>query len=303
MSGSGRSLDVLCVGLANEDVLMAVEGYPPADAKVEVLDLAEQGGGPAATAAVAVARLGGRVALLAAVGDDWRGERILAELEGEGVDVSRCPRLVGASSPLSLVVVDRSAGTRNVFRHPGTATLRPEHVDRDLVLAARVVLVDAHMPEAALAAAGLARGAGSIVLLDVGEPKAEMERLVATADYPVPPLSTAIRMTGETEPERAAAALLHPAARAVIVTMGSAGHVVATREGTWREPAFPVRVVDTTGAGDAFHGGFAFALAQGRPVRDAARFAAAVAALKCRKPGGRAGLPTLPEVKRLLARA
>lgn len=300
MSEPMRSLDVLCVGLANHDLLMPVEGYPPPDTKIEVLDLREQGGGPAATAAVAIARLGGRVALLAAVGDDERGKGILAELAREGVEVSFCPRSPGPSS-VSVVIVDRPAGTRTIFRYPGSAELKEEQVDPTLVQCARVLLVDAHMPEAAREATRIAREAGVPVVLDPGEPKTGLERLLEGADYPIPPVETALWATGETDPERAAARLLHEGARAVIVTLGAEGYVVATGEGIRRESAFRVEVVDTTGAGDAFHGGFAFALAQGSPVREAARFAAAVAALKCRKPGGRTGLPTLPEVRGLLA--
>lgn len=290
------------MGFATHDLLAAVAGYPPADAKIEVLELEEQGGGPAATAAVAIARLGGRVALLAAVGDDDRGERILAELAREGVDVGRCARTPGGRSPLSLVVVDRQAGTRNVFRYSGTVSLDPKLIDAALVKGARVVLLDSHMPEAALRAARLARRSRVPVVLDPGTPKAGLGALLELADYPVPPLATAIWASGENDPERAAATLLRGPAKAVVATMGASGYVVVTEEGTWRAMAFPVETVDTTGAGDAFHGAFAFALAQGRPVREAARFAAAVAALKCRKPGGRAGLPTLAEVDELLAK-
>jgi len=296
-----EKMDVLCVGFANQDLLAGVAGYPPPDTKIDVLDLVEQGGGPAATAAVAVARLGGRAALLAAVGDDERGEVILADLAREGVDVSGCPRCRGASSPLSMVVVDRSAATRTIFRYLGTSSLQPEDVDSSQVGYARVLLMDAHMPEAALEAARVAREAGVPVVLDAGEPKARLEELLAASDYVVPPLSTAQWITGESDPESAAVALLGDTVRAVVLTMGAAGHVVATREGVWRESAFRVEVVDTTGAGDAFHGAFALAIAWERPVRDAARFAAAVAALKCRKPGGRAGLPGLAEVEALLS--
>ncbi len=294
-------LDVLCLGFANDDLLVAVAGYPPPDAKVEALELEEQGGGPAATAAVAVARLGGRVALLSTVGDDQRGERILADLAREGVDVSHCHRLPGACSSVSLVIVDRSAGTRNVFRYLGDRQFELEELDPNLVRGSRVLLVDPHLPNSALAATRIARKAGVPVVLDPGEPKPGLEELLAVADYLVPPVRTALWVTGETDSERAAELLLRRnGARAVVVTMGARGYAVATEEGSWREDAFPVEVVDTTGAGDAFHGGFAFALAQGQSVREAARFAAAVAALKCRKPGGRAGLPTLPEVERLL---
>lgn len=303
MPPSTRKLDVLCVGFANQDLLGAVSGYPPADVKIDLLALEEQGGGPAATAAVAIARLGGKVALLAAVGDDDRGRQILADLAREGVDISRCPQLPGALSPLSLVVVDRSAATRTIFRYLGTSALAREHVVPSLVSGAGVLLMDAHMPDAALEAAGLARRAGVPVVLDAGEPKARLEELLGSADYLVPPAATALAVTGESDPERAAVALLRAPARGVVLTMGAAGHLVATEKGLWREPAFQVRVVDTTGAGDAFHGGFALALAQGEKVREAARFGAAVAALKCRQPGGRAGLPTLPEVRELLAGA
>ncbi len=301
LSRRSPDFDVLCLGLANHDMVAAVEGYPLPDSKVEVMDLVEQGGGPAATAAVAVARLGGRVAILMAVGDDERGDRILEGLAVEGVDVSRCVRVRGAVSPVSFVVVDRSAATRAIFRYSGTMKLSAADVDPELVASARVLLVDTHMPEAALEAAAIARRSGVPVVLDAGEPKSGLESLMSVADYPTPPLETAQWLSGEQDPERAALAMLRDEARAVVVTMGADGHLVVSGEGMWRERAFEVDVVDTTGAGDAFHGGFALALAQGQPVRDAARFGAAVAALKCREPGGRSGLPTMSEVENLLA--
>jgi sulfofructose kinase len=302
LSQSTGLLDVLCVGFATHDLLAAVAGYPPSDAKTQVIDLEEQGGGPAATAAVAVARLGGGVALVAAVGDDQRGETILAELEREEVDVSHCRRIPGARSPLSLIVVDRSTGTRSVLYSRGSATLMPEYVPADLVARARVVLVDAMMPGAALEAARLAQEAGVPVVLDAGALKPGVKTLLASVDYPVPPLSTAVQITGESDPGMAALSLLRKGMGAVVVTMGADGYVVASRsEGVIREESFQVKVVDSTGAGDAFHGGFAFALARDYPLRKAARFASAVAALKCRRPGGRAGLPSLAEVQTLLS--
>ncbi len=300
MSRPSPALDVVCLGMATHDLVAAVDAYPPADSKTEVVELLEQGGGPAATAAVAIARLGGKVALVAAVGDDGRGERILRELADEGVDVSHCVRPAGSVSPVSMVAVDRSTGSRAIFYYRGTAKLLPAHVDPRLIASARVLLADANLPEAALEACGAARQLGVPVVLDAGEPKPGVEELMALADYPVPPIDAAGRLSGEEDPERAAAALLRGSARAVVVTLGSEGYAVATPAGVWRERAFEVRAVDTTGAGDAFHGAFALALAWGMDVRGAARFAAAAAALKCREPGGRTGLPSLVEVEALL---
>lgn len=300
MTQSRTQLDVLCVGYATHDLVAPVPSYPSPDSKVEVPDLGEQGGGPAASAAVAVARLGGRVALVTAVGDDPRGESILSGLTRERVDVSHCHRVPGASSPLSLIVVDRAAGTRTIIYHRGGARLRPEQVPPDLVARARVVLVDSLMPGAALEAARLAQQSGVPVVLDSGEMKPGVRALLASADYPVPPIRAAIDITGQSEPRLAALALLKRGVRGVVVTMGADGYVVASPDGIHREGAFEVDVVDTTGAGDAFHGGFAYGLAREWPIRRAARFAAAVAALKCRKPGGRAGLPSLAEVEAFL---
>ena len=302
MARSSLKLDVLCAGFACHDVVASVDRFPPLDTKAPVQGLLEQGGGPAATASVAIARLEGRVALLSAVGDDERGARILRELQAEGVDVSACVRERGASSPLSLVVVDLAASTRTIFYSSGTMRLRRSDLRPDLIASARVLLVDTDLPEATPDACRIAREAGVPVVLDVGEPKPLALELLPEADYPVPPLETARWLTGATEPEDAALGLLRGHARAVVVTMGAQGYVVATPEGVWREPAFQVDVADTTGAGDAFHGGFALAIARGMEAREAARFASAVAGLKCRKPGGRTGLPSLGEVEDMLAR-
>ncbi len=300
LSRFSATLDVLCVGYACHDIVASVDVFPRIDTKAEVRGILEQGGGPAATAAVTIARLGGKAALLSAVGDDERGGRILRELEAEGVDISACVRCDGATSPLSLVIADRAAGTRTILYAGGTMILRASDLDPRLITGARVMLVDTDLLEATPGACRLARRVGVPVVLDAGEPKPTVHELLPLADYVVPPLATARWLTGVEEPEGAARALLKGRAKAVVVTMGAEGYVVATLEGVRRGPAFKVDTVDTTGAGDAFHGAFALALAWGRPVPDAARFAAAVAALKCRAPGGRTGLPTLAEVEALL---
>ncbi len=302
MSYYSRDRDVLCVGFATHDIVASVEGFPRLDTKSEVRGLLEQGGGPAATASVTVARLGGKVALLSAVGDDERGSRILRELEAEGVDVSACARHPGETSPLSLVIVDRLGGTRTIFYSTGTMKLLRSDLNPEWIAGTKVVLADTDLPEATPDVCKIARAAGVPVVLDAGEPKSAVHELLPLADYVIPPLDTARWLTGVEDPEEAAGALLTSHVRAVVVTMGADGYVVAMPEGVWREPAFEVQVADTTGAGDAYHGAFALALAWGQPAREAARFAAAVAALKCRAPGGRTGLPTLAEVESFLRR-
>lgn len=262
-----------------------------------------QGGGLAATAAVAMARLGGRVEMWSRVGDDLQGRFILEQFESEGVDTSQVQVCPGGRSPACAVTVDRSSGERYFTYFPGSGLdTAAAGLDLGRIASARAVLVDCSWPEAQIAAARRARELGVPVCADVGGVGGRVPELLRHVDYPVYSQECARRFGGCEEVEADLRKLAELGGRAPMVTLGGEGCVWLEGGQVHRLPAFQVEVVDTTGCGDVFHGAFTFGLARGWDVARNARFASAVAALKCRALGGRTGIPTYPEVAAFLER-
>jgi sulfofructose kinase len=284
----------VCIGHAALDLLGTIAGWPPADLKTRLRTLERQGGGPAATAAVTLARLGVPARLLGVVGDDDIGAWILADLRRSGVETSDVRIRRGRSSHLSVCVSDPVAGTRNVLWHPGDAPdLQPRELPGGLLDHAGVVLCDGRHVDASLSLLRAARHRRIPTLLDAGSLRPATRRLLAAVDVCIASHVFARDLAGSNDPERMLRALEACGPSVVGVTRGAQGAWARRRgERTVFEPALRVRVVDTTGAGDAFHGAFAWGLLHGRSLRWTMRFASVVAGLKCRGLGGRRALPT-----------
>ncbi len=296
--------DVVGVGCTAWDMLCITPEYPGLDVKVRVETLVTQGGGLTATALVAVARLGGTAAIVGKAGNDDWGRQQREELVREGVDVRNLVTGKPGDSHFAFVIVDRQTGKRTIYYKRGDDyLLRPDQVDRELITSAKTLLVDGHQMAAGIAAAEWAREAGVPVVMDAEGIEPRTPELVALTDYLVPSREFALDISGCSDVTDAAQKLAADGGHgAVVVTLGDQGALIVTDGQVKRQPAFAVDVVDTTGAGDVFHGAFAYAIARGDDVQQATRFAAAVAALKCRKLGGRAGIPNLCETEELLAR-
>ena len=297
------AIDVLCVGTANYDLTLGVTRQPEPDEKTVASWLVECGGGPAANAAVTVARLGGSVAFLGYLGRDVWGERHLQELEGAGVLTDFVVR-GDFPTPLSVVLV-KPDGQRSVVHYrASTPYLQPESFDLGN-LAPRLILFDGHEPELSFRLARQAHARGILTLLDAGSVHRGTRGLLdgsdCLIDYLVGSEVFAHAFTGLAGEEQAARALTAFSSN-VVVTLGERGLVWATTAGQGRLPAFPVPVVDTTGAGDAFHGALAVCLAQGRAWAESLRYASAVAAICCTKRGARVELVSHQQVIQFLGR-
>lgn len=295
---------VIGIGGVTVDQLGVVEHLPGPDEVVRLQDYRLEQGGMVATALAAVARLGGQAEFHGAVGDDPHGSFILRCFEGNRVLARGARVLPGGVSAFSFVLVEKGSGRRSIIHEPGVqrGTRLPDGGPE--VTGADFLHLDGFWIETAIETAHRARASGVRVCLDVGQNQAHprIGELLALADYLAPSLAFARRYTGLPDPRGAARALLGTGARAVVQTLGDQGVFAVTARGEELDvPAFPVPAVDTTGAGDSFHGGLVFALGRGEPLRQALRFACAVAALKCTKLGGQQGLPTLGEVEALLA--
>ncbi|WP_038361478.1 PfkB family carbohydrate kinase [Bosea sp. UNC402CLCol] len=290
---------VFCLGIATLDYVYSVETMPTRGEKYRSRGLAVVGGGCAGNASVAIARLGGACWLATRLADDLTGDRIVADLNAEGVDTAFARRVAGLTSPVSAILVD-AQGERMVISHSDPAM--PEDVGwlpRSLPEGAGAVLADTRWGEGALAALKLARQAGVPGVLD-GDRRPPHPDLVATASHVAFSQQALCEISGEEDPRLGLARMAQGAPSWLAVTLGKEG--VLYWDGEIRHsPAFAVETVDTLGAGDVWHGAFALALAEGRDEVAAIRFASAAAAIKCTRFGGRDGAPTRDEVERFLA--
>ena len=291
---------IICVGHAALDRIYRIDAFPAQPTKVRALEHIETGGGMAANAAVAIARLGGAAELWSRVGDDNAGHTIRAGLRAERVDVRYVQAFEGARSSTSAIIVDDKGerlivGQRDAGMPSGTSWLPLERIKT-----ADAVVGDVRWLEGVRAAFAQARKDRVPTLLDADLGAREaLPGLLRLADYAIFS-APALRdfAPAATDAERLEHVLsLGP--RHVGVTLGAEGYLWrergSTGQVTGQVPAFSVTVTDTTGAGDAFHGTFALMLAEGRPPPESARLAAAAAALKCTRLGSRAGLPSRAE--------
>jgi sugar/nucleoside kinase (ribokinase family) len=288
--------EVVCVGLATLDTILVVPRHPGPDDRVVATECVVAGGGPAATAAVALARQGVAVAFVGAVGDDDAGEQIHAGLAREGVDVSRLDVVAGARSPRSTILVGPDGG-RTIVHVPGTAPLEvhdlPDavwvHVDHHGYAAVRGrglrLSVDAGNPVPALDLAEVA--------LYAPTEEALLSAFSAQSTSRVPPGHPGgAREEPGRSPGGAAAAALAAGAGLVVVTRGAAGSAAYTRAGEEIVvPSPAVDAVSTLGAGDVFHGALLAQLVREAPLRDALAEANRIAAESCRALDGRSAIP------------
>jgi sugar/nucleoside kinase (ribokinase family) len=250
----------------------------------------EQPGGQVATALLAARRLGLSAALVGRVGDDAAADTVLAPLAAVGVDLSQVQRVPGARTQSAMILVDRASGERTVLWYrDARLTLPAEDVPLDLVRRARALLIDAGDPAASLVAARAARDAGIPVLLDADTDDPGLGELFAAVDYPI--LSEELAAARFGGIAAALEALVAAGARGAVVTIGRGGCVAQEGQTRLQLSAFEVPVVDTTGAGDVFHGTFAVGLLEGRALAENLRRCNAAAGLACGALGAQGGLP------------
>jgi sugar/nucleoside kinase (ribokinase family) len=285
-----------------EDIVMRVERFPAPGTKVHATDFITTGGGCAANAAVALARLGARASFAGPLGgeNDAVSNRILDGLAAEGVDCSGVVRLDGGSASVSLILLDaegeKSIATR---RGVGLGAVLPRDAAA-LVADADAVLVDNRFPEFVSAVAQAARARAIPVVIDLDLKTVPDDPLLALGTHVIASAEALRATTGEDDFAAGLAKLAAHNSGLLGVTDG--GNGVYWRDGNRLRhlPAFAVNAIDTLGAGDAFHGAFTLALVEGRGLVDALRFACAAAALKCTRFGGANGAPKRAEVEAFL---
>lgn len=292
------AVDVLCIGQAAYDLTFAIDHHPDPDEKMFATALHQCGGGPAANAAVTVARLGHRSAFAGSLGRDVYGDLHLQELIDAGV---RTDLIVRGDAPTPLSVsLAKLAGHRSLINFSGDKMpLSANSIDFSHCRP-RAILFDGWEPDISLPLVQWARQHKIPTILDAGSVHRGTEALAPLVDYLIGSEKFGRTFTGETDAVRAAAKLSRLGGTAVLLTLGQKGLVWQKGAETGHLPAFPVETIDTTGAGDAFHGGFAAGLVRGLAWNDLLRFASAVAALTCTQLGARLAIPDDTAVQRFL---
>jgi len=298
--------DVIGLGLSTLDILVRLGELPTWEHGAPLSGVRLDGGGPVGTAMVAAARLGARVGYIGQAGTDRIAELKLETMVEAGIDLSHLVRREGPETAVILVTVHEQTGER-VFsslrsRKDGQfspETLKPEELDRDYILSADYLHLDGSHQAAAYVAAGWMQAAGKTVVYDGGKTNGgvpdETRRVISRVDVLIGGQGFVPALTGIDDPVRAGRAALNLGPRIVVQTAGEEGSWTTTRDEEFATPAFPVDVVDTTGAGDVFHGAYIVGLIHGWSLRQVAQFSAAVASIKCTRLGGRLGIPNMEQ--------
>ncbi|GAP06908.1 sugar kinases, ribokinase family [Anaerolinea thermolimosa] len=307
-ASSPRPLQIVGLGMATIDVLVRLTEMPTWEKNTRIEELILDGGGPVGTALVAAARLGARTGFYGTAGNDPTADFKLHLFEKEGIDISHVLRRPLPEPQIILVCVHSQTGERTFFGTPSTGAfpLQPEELDRSYITQAEILHLDGFHPRAAIQAARWMREEGKLVVLDAGKTEAEVSpsirELIPFVHVLISGDGFSRALTGINDLHQAGQCILLMGPRIYVETLGERGSFTISCDEAFFTPAYPVKVVDTTGAGDVFHGAFLVGLLKRWPLREIARFASAVAAIKCTSLGGRRGIPSLPEVEEFLNR-
>jgi ribokinase len=300
---------VTVVGSLNMDLVARASRIPEPGETIIGSDFRQVPGGKGANQAVAAARLGACVSLVGRVGRDAFGQTLMENLARDGIDQSFLIQDSQAATGVALIVVDDAGQNSIVVASGANAHLSPGDVEaaEGAIARADVLLLQLESPlETVTRAAETAHRHGVSVVLNPAPAHPLPVSLLSIVDVLIPnesetALLTEMSVDRPDEAEAAAAALLELGVGTVILTLGERGALLAQADGASLVPAFPVRPIDTTGAGDAFVGGFAVALAEGRPLAEAVRWGSAAGALATTTEGAQPSLPTRRAVATLLA--
>jgi len=303
---NGKEFDAVGFGLNAVDHLILMPEYPAFDTKTRLLEHVQSAGGQTASAMVGLQRLGLKTAYAGRFGSDAEGFFGLATLRDEGVDVSRAEVIEGARNQIAFIIIDARTGERTIlWDRDERLAYKAEEAPTGFAARGRVLHLDAHDPLACARVAREARAAGTIVTADIDNIYEGLPELLPLVDLLISSKEFPHRLTGITD-ERAALAEVKArmGTNALVgMTRGERGALIFHEGKLIETPAFPVPggCRDTTGAGDAFHAGFLYGMLQGEEIETCLTLGCAVAALKCRRLGARAGLPTPAELTALLS--
>ncbi|MBI3738525.1 MAG: ribokinase [Chloroflexi bacterium] len=300
--------DILVIGSINADLVVRAARFPAPGETLQGSDLATIPGGKGANQAVAAARLSASVSMTGRVGNDSFGSTLIDNLKQNRVDVSRIIRDDSAATGTAIIIVDAN-GQNSIVLSPGAnAKVGQADVKAASFSDFNLLLLQLEIPtETVLHAARLANQNGLRVLLNPAPAKEIPDELIALADFILPNETELSLLIGKPvsdvkSAESAARSLVARGAKVVIVTLGANGALIVDKTRATHIPSFKVNVVDTTAAGDAFIGGFAIALLNGKSLETAVQYASACGALAVTKFGAQTSLPTAIDVENFLKR-
>ena len=291
--------EMVGIGSTVYDTLMVVDRFPTEDTKQEGIETKVQGGGPCATALVAARKLGVSAAYMGTIGDDPFGRFMMDDFAHWDIDTTCVRRVADAVSFHSVVLLSQASASRTCIWNRGTVPQPTEaDINFDVLRHAKVLHLDGHMLNAAIAAAKYCREHGVKVCHDAGGTYPGVENLMPYVDYLIPSEEFALKMTGEKTAEDAAKKLYdtyHP--ELLVLTQGVRGGILLDEKGLRRYASYKVEAKDTNGCGDTFHGAFAAAKIKGLNNDDACKYASAAAAIKCTRLGARYAMATDEECR------
>ncbi len=293
-----------CVGfgLCAFDYLAIVEKYPALNQKTDCIAYSQQGGGPVATALATLGRLGmGKIAFVGKVGDDIEGRFIRRALEQDGVDTRFVKVVADTPSAQAFVWIEKDSGKRSVvLQRDERLFFSTGEIQFEPFVHAAFLLIDGRDPDAALKSAKLAKKANAKVVMDAGSLRPKMKQFFRFVDYFICSKDFLHDFSDGNSMDDTMRHIHRMGCDRVVATLGDEGSIGFDGKQFWHEPAFPVKVVDTTGAGDVYHGAFVYGLLKKWQLPQIMKFANATAALKCSQLGGREGIPRLEDVKLFL---
>ena len=297
--------DVVGIGLNATDTLLLLAKFPAYAGKVPFESEILSPGGQVASAMVTCARLGLRTKYIGTVGDDERGRIQMDSLQGSGIDLSNVVVKQNCPNQTAYILIDQATGERTVlWQRPDCLRLEPEDISTDMITCARLLHIDGHDTAAVAKAAGIARANGIPVTLDIDTTYHGFEKVLPNVDYMIASSEFPVQWTNERDPFKALQTIQDEyRIRFAAMTLGAHGALARVDGRFVYSPAFVVNCVDTTGAGDVFHGAVCYAVLNGMSTLETLEFANAMAALNCTALGARGRIATADQASALRARA
>ena len=296
-------MDIVGIGLCTLDIMIKLPDMPTWDQRTHMEAIAFDGGGPCGTALCAASKLGAKTGFIGTAGNDWIADFKLKTMTDLGVDISHVVHRDIKENQIACVYVHTETGERifNLSKDFYAYLLQGDEIDRQFITQAQYLLLDGHYLEASTLAAKWMHEAGKQVVLDGGKtvskkPDETKAALVPFSDILICGSGFAEALTGEEELQAAGLSALNYGPSLVVITQGEKGSFTFTRKEHFHTPSFPVDVIDTTGAGDVFHGAFIFGLLQKWELETTALFASAASAIECTFLGGRSSIPGYSQV-------
>ena len=296
--------DIVGIGVSTLDILTVVEHFPLDDSVQRAENAKFQGGGPVTTALVTAANMGGKVAMIDSLGNDFAGKYILNELKEFGVICNGVQITNNTTSSIASIWVRKQDGKRSIAFYPGNAPILIEEKAKiDIIKKAKILHVNGRHLDFCINSCRIAQENNIITSFDGGKGRyrSELDRLIQLIDIFIIASDFAYKYSETTSIENAAQCFMNLGSKLVVITDGEQGSFIFTESEYFHQPAFLIEnTVDTTGCGDVYHGVFLLSISRGFSLRKAAKLASAAAAIKAQYLGGRGKLPTMLEIEAFL---